>query len=211
MAASDARPIPIKNVAYRVTFPILDADGDLVTAATGLDSERSLDGATFADCTNEATEIATASGMYYLDLTAAEMNADCVAIIVKTTTSGAKTVPIVLYPQEAGDIKVDNQSIAGDTVSSANLAKTTRAICRGAVTGSPSTTSIPTTSFVPANTKVASQFVGRVLTFDADTATAGLQGQATDITASTGGSANPTLTVTALTTTPAVGDTFSVT
>ena len=107
MASTDARPFPIKNTAYRVTFPILDADGDLVTGAASLDSEVSKDGGTFADCTNEATEIATSSGMYYLDLTSTEMNADTVAVIVKTSTSGAKTTPIVLYPVEAGDIDVD--------------------------------------------------------------------------------------------------------
>lgn len=107
MASTDAIPIPKKNVAFRVTFPILDADGDLVTGATGLDSEVSKDAGTFADCTNEATEIATASGMYYLDLTSTEMNADCVAIIVKTSSSGAKTTPIILYPEEAGDIRVN--------------------------------------------------------------------------------------------------------
>lgn len=90
--------MPVKGQAYRVTFPILDADGDLVTGATGLDSEVSKDAGTFADCTNEATEIATSSGMYYLDLTSTEMNADTVAILVKTSTSGAKTTPIVLYP-----------------------------------------------------------------------------------------------------------------
>lgn len=97
MASTDAKAVPIKNAAYRVTFPILDADGDLVTGATGLDSEVSIDGGTFADATAEATEIATASGMYFLDLTAAEMNGDTIAIIVKTTSSGAKTTPLVLY------------------------------------------------------------------------------------------------------------------
>lgn len=97
MAATDAKAIPVKGQAYRVTFPILDADGDLVTGAAGLDSEVSKDGGTFADATNEATEIATSSGMYFLDLTATEMDADTVAIIVKTTTTGAKTTPIVLY------------------------------------------------------------------------------------------------------------------
>src|SRR3989304_2203315 len=107
MAASDAKAVPIKNAAYRVTFPILDADGDLVTAATALDSEISGDGGTFADATSEATEIATSSGMYFLDLTAAEMNYDTVCIIVKTTTSGAKTTPIVMYPEEAGNIRVN--------------------------------------------------------------------------------------------------------
>lgn len=113
MASTDARPVPIKNTAYRVYLPILDADGDLVSGATGLDSEISKDGGTFADCTNEATEIATSSGMYYLDLTSTEMNADAVCIIVKTSSSGAKTTPIVLYPQESGDIKVDVQSYGG--------------------------------------------------------------------------------------------------
>lgn len=97
MAATDAKAIPVKNSAYRVTFPIFDADGDLVTGATGLDSEVSIDGGTFADCTNEATEIATSSGMYYLDLTSSEMNGDTIAIIIKTSSSGAKPTPIVLY------------------------------------------------------------------------------------------------------------------
>lgn len=104
MASTDAKLVPTKNAAYRVTFPILDADGDLVTGATGLDSEVSKDGGTFADCTNEATEIATSSAMYYLDLTSTEMNADTVAVIVKTSSSGAKTTVLVFYPQEAGDL-----------------------------------------------------------------------------------------------------------
>lgn len=97
MAASDATFVPKRNAAYRVYLPILDADGDLVTGATGLDSEVSKDGGTFADCTNEATEIATSSGMYFLDLTATEMDADAVCVIVKTSSAGAKTTPIVLY------------------------------------------------------------------------------------------------------------------
>lgn len=103
MAASDSLPYPLKNVAFRVYLSIFDADGDLVTGATALDSEVSKDAGTFADCTNEATEIATASGVYYLDLTAAEMNADAVCIIVKTSTAGAKTTPIFLYPAALGD------------------------------------------------------------------------------------------------------------
>src|SRR4028118_1575003 len=122
MASTDAKPIPQKNVAYRVTFPIFDADGDLVTGATGLDSEISKDGGTFADCTSEATEIATSSGMYYLDLTATEMNADTVAIIVKTSSSGAKTTPIVMYPEEAGDVRVNVTQVNGTTQTAGNLA-----------------------------------------------------------------------------------------
>ena len=120
MASTDAVPVPRKNVAYRVTFPILDADGDLVTAAAALDSELSGDAGTFADVTLEATEIATSSGMYYLELSAAEMNYDTVAIIVKTTTTGAKTTPIVMYPETLGDIRVDVGQISGDATAADN-------------------------------------------------------------------------------------------
>lgn len=209
MASTDAIPVPRKNVAYRVTFPIMDNTGSLVTGAAGLDSEVSKDAGTFADCTNEATEIATASGMYYLDLTATEMNCDCVAIIVKTSTTNAKTVPIVLYPQETGDIPVNVTALNSDATSAANMAKTTRAIGRGTCTTGGSTTSVVTSAFAPAGS-VADKFKGRIITFDADTTTANLQGQSTDITANTS-SANPTFTVSALTTAPVSGDTFSVT
>ncbi len=122
MASTDAKPFPIKNTAYRVYFPILDADGDLVTGAATLDSERSLDGAAFADCTNEATEIATSSGVYYLDLTAAEMNTDCTVVIVKTSTVGAKTTVLTLYPVEAGDIGVDVTAWNGTAVATPGTA-----------------------------------------------------------------------------------------
>lgn len=80
-----------------LVFPIYDADGDLVTAAASLDSERSIDQGTFTDCTNEAAEIATSSGMYSLVLTQAEINGDEIATITKTVTAGAKTAPNVIY------------------------------------------------------------------------------------------------------------------
>ena len=76
MGATDAHPVAIRNAILRITFPILDADGDLVTGASSLDSEFSEDGAGFADCSNEATEIATSSGMYLLDLIATETDGD---------------------------------------------------------------------------------------------------------------------------------------
>jgi hypothetical protein len=103
MASGDATPFPLKGVAYRHYFEIYDADGDLVTGAASLDSEVAKDAGTYADCTNEATEIATNSGTYYLDLTSTEMNANAVCVIVKTATAGAKTRSIQLYPAEAGD------------------------------------------------------------------------------------------------------------
>ena len=89
-----------KNTACTIVFPILDADGDPVGGATELDSEYSLDGAAFADCTNEATNITSAAvntGIYSLTLVAAETNGDIVCIQVKTSTAGAKTTVLVFY------------------------------------------------------------------------------------------------------------------
>jgi hypothetical protein len=102
---NNALPYPVYGVPFGVAFPILDADGDLVTGAASLDSEVSKNGDTFADCTNEATEIATSSGFYYLLLTGTEMTADLVKLIIKTATSGAKTTPLVLYPKKLPTVR----------------------------------------------------------------------------------------------------------
>lgn len=91
---------PIYGLPYTIVFPMLDADGDLVTGATAPDAEISKNGDTFVDCVNESTEIAPSSGMYYLTLTSAEMAADVVAVIAKSATTGMKTTPIVLYPRK---------------------------------------------------------------------------------------------------------------
>ena len=121
MASTDARPVPIKATAYRITFPIYKSDGTLISGATGLDSEVSKNGAAFADCTGEAAEIGS-SGIYTLDLTggaSGEMDADTVAVVVKTTSTGAVPPVFVIYPQESGDIKVDVQSNAGTAITAA--------------------------------------------------------------------------------------------
>ena len=94
---NNALPYPCYGMAWTVVFPLLDADGDPVSPSSP-DSERSLNGDTFADCTNEATEIATSTGVCYLTLTAAEMTADIVAVRVQST--GAKTTVITLYPRK---------------------------------------------------------------------------------------------------------------
>ena len=102
ISANDAHPFCIYAGRFRVTFPVLDADGDLVTAMSTPDSEKSLDQGTYADCSNEATEIATSSGTYYLDLIASETTGKNVSVIVKSATAGMKTtflsIPIVRMP-----------------------------------------------------------------------------------------------------------------
>src|SRR4051794_28903350 len=107
MASSDALPIPRKNAAYRVYFPILKNDGTIITGWTSAAATISKDGATSASATNTPTEIASSWGIGYLDLTSTEMNAD--AVIVKATVTNSSALPqvLVLYPQEAGDIRVN--------------------------------------------------------------------------------------------------------
>lgn len=106
MAAGDAVPIPRKNVAYRAYFEIRNTAGALISGATALDSEVSIDGAAYVDMTAEATEIG-ASGTYFLDYTAAEMNGDGVVVIVNTTSVNAIIPVIVLYPESLGDYRVN--------------------------------------------------------------------------------------------------------
>jgi len=104
----------VKNSAQRIVFPILDADGDPVTgaAADTPDSEYSLDGGSFSDITDEIHEIATSSGIYYLDLATGETNGDVVCIQVKTATAGTKTTVLVFYTAaqslDTMDINIDD-------------------------------------------------------------------------------------------------------
>lgn len=116
MAASDSIPVPRKNTAFRLYFAIRKNDGTLITTWAGQDSEVSLDGAAFADCTNEATEIGT-SGCGYIDFTAAEMNADNVVYKLTVTNTSALPIVVVLFPETAGDYRVaDTQKVDVETI-----------------------------------------------------------------------------------------------
>lgn len=120
MGVTDSRPVPKKNVIYRHTFAIRDVNGDLVTTWAGIDSELSLDGGAFSDATNEAAEIGT-SGIGYIDITAAEMNYDVVVLKVTVTNTNSKDYVVVIYPEEAGDIRTDITQISGDSLPADNL------------------------------------------------------------------------------------------
>lgn len=100
MAAGDASiPYPVYGAAFRITFPILDNDGDLVANAAALDTEISKDGGGITDATNEATVVATTSGLYYLDLTYLEMQCSTLAGKAQSSTADSKDTPFVLYPR----------------------------------------------------------------------------------------------------------------
>lgn len=162
-----------------------------------------------ADTGTTLADVNTGAGALYARIGApagASIAADIAA--AKTDTAGikAKTDNLTI---SAGVVDANAKQLNGDATAAANMAKTTRAIVRCTVSGSPTTTSIPTSACAPSG-GVADQFKGRIITFDADTSTPALRGQASDITANTS-SATPTFTVTALTTSPSAGDTFSIT
>lgn len=98
---------PVYGAEFMATFPIINADGDLITGASGLDSELSKDCDTFADCTNESAEIASSSGVYFLVLTGLEMTSDLVSIIVKTTSTGGKTTVLTFSPRRLVSIRAN--------------------------------------------------------------------------------------------------------
>lgn len=121
MAATDARPFPTKNTAYRMPVAFRKADGTLITSWTGADTEVSLDGAAFADATSEATEIGT-SGCGYVDLTAAELNADMVWVKITVTNTDALPLVVAVTPQRAtAPVMADVEQIAGVVNASATL------------------------------------------------------------------------------------------
>ena len=128
-----------KNTAVTIIFPILDADGDPVPDAAGLDSQYSIDGATFIACTNEAVNIAnpgaaTNTGLYSLVLVLGETNGDVVAIQVKTSTSGAKTTMMVFYTAAQTEDELNTAMAKDSTV--AKDATVTKAVATGTLTAS---------------------------------------------------------------------------
>jgi hypothetical protein len=120
MAATDARPVAKKNLAFRFYFAIRKNDGTLITTWTGQDSEVDKDGAGFNDCTNEATEIST-SGVGYIDLTSTEMNADAVTLKVTVTNTSALPLVVTFFPEEDGDIRANTTQFGGTTVTGRDI------------------------------------------------------------------------------------------
>lgn len=123
MAASDARPVPRKNAAFRFYFAIRKRDGSLLTDWTGADSEVSIDGAAFADVNpGEATQIGS-TGVGYIDFAAGEMNGDCVVYKLTVSDTGTDPLVFVFYPEESGDYRVDGNAVA-DSILLRNVSNT---------------------------------------------------------------------------------------
>jgi len=100
MAASDAQPMPVRNRAYRETFPMFTSAGALVTTGT-MTVTISKDAGTFGNPSagaTTATQIATSSGVWYVDLSSTDMN--CETLVIKCTDGTNPPTIIVIKPYE---------------------------------------------------------------------------------------------------------------
>jgi len=169
----------------------------------------------FATTTITELDATNAKGFYTGTLSQAETNADTLLFSAKSSTANIVVLgaPATVFTNPAnfttfsidGSGRIDLGKILGTAAS--NIQRSTAAIVLGTVGASSSTTSIITSALSPA-AAVTDQFKGRIVTFDNGTTTTNLRGQATDITGSSSGGV---LTVTALTTAPVSGDTFTIT
>jgi len=98
MASTDARAIA--NAPYRSRWVNLNTSGAKVTGAT-YTMTVSIDQGTATTATNSAVEIATASGMYYVDLTAAEMTGR--NILLSAVPSSGITTVLDIRPEPSLD------------------------------------------------------------------------------------------------------------
>ncbi len=165
------------------------ASGETVAGVTGLDPSK--------------VDVAVGSRLAAAAYTAPD-NADVVAILadVLTLLGRVDVVVSTLAPDNADilAIKADAEILLARSAAIAALRGS------GVVGAGATTTSVPTSSLTPVCV-TANQYRGRIVIFDAATATAALRGQATDIVSHT---IAGVLTVSALTTVPVVGDTFVI-
>lgn len=126
---------------------------------------------------------------------------------VDTVVDAIKVKTDSLTFTTAGRVDASARDISGSTAATTALARSAAAIVTGTCAASGTTTSVIASSLTPTSA-VNDQFNGRILIFAADTTTTALRGQATDITDYVHGTL--TMTVTALTTAPAEGDTFVI-
>lgn len=122
-------------MAFRVYFPIYDADGNLVSGAAWTSYQYSQDGGTWASFGGAPAEV-NSGGVYYMDITNTVMNCDCLCLKFVPSTSGAKPAVIVLYPEETGDIRASVTQCATDVLTAAAIqdgAITAAKIATGAI------------------------------------------------------------------------------
>lgn len=98
--------MPVKAKALRLTFPMFTSAGALVTTGT-MTVTISKDQGTFANPSagaTSATQVATTSGVWYVDLSATDLTCDTLAVKISDGTN-PPTI-LVVYPYEIKEVTV---------------------------------------------------------------------------------------------------------
>ena len=208
-----------QNVSTTVVYMAYNTStGAYVTGDVANHTLRLVKDGTSAAPTNSPAEVdaVNAPGAYKLTLTAAETQFGTVWLGGKSSTANVVLVPYEMTFEilptalsSNSNVKADTEEIAGNLTAASNVSRANRDVMRGTCSGGSTTTAICSSISSPASLTDSGQLVGRTIIFDSDTTTVNMQGQASNITASTTG-ATPTITFTAMTHAPANGDTFVI-
>lgn len=194
----DTEVAAIKVVTDQFAFTVANqVDANALTGGGGLDAAgvRSAVGLASANLDTQLTSVIT-------EVNANETKIDTVDTVVDAIKAKTDNLTFTV----ANKVDSNALNLNGSATAANRLERSARAICLGVADTGSSTTSIVTSSLDPSGA-VTDQFKGRIVIFDENTSTASLRGQGTDITGSTSGGV---LTVTALTTAPQSGDTFTI-
>src|SRR6516162_247930 len=208
-----------QNVSTTLVYMAYNpSTGAYVTGDVANHTLRLVKDGTSAAPTNAAAEVdaVNAPGAYKLVLTAAETQFGTVWLGGKSSTANVVLLPVIetfeILPTAlsgAGNVKADAEEIAANAVAATNVSRANRDIVRGTCSSGTTTTAVCSSISTPASLTDVGQLIGRTIIFDSDTVSANLQGQASNITASTTG-ATPTITFGAMTHAAANGDTFVI-
>lgn len=167
------------------------AGSGLLAASTG--------GGLDAAAVRAAIGLASANLDTQLGAIAGFIDTEVAAVASEVTAVKAKTDQLAFGVANALDVNVT--AVGNNTSGVAAFARAIQGIAHMVVGNGSSTTSIVTSSITPAAVG-NNQFKGRIVVFDRNTTTPALRSQATDITSNVSG----TLTVTALSASPVLGD-----
>ena len=107
MALANARPVVRYGAINTITAWMQDTTGAVITGGlTGLAATIIKEDGSSAAVTNAPTEIST-TGYVVLTLTATECTATVVGVRIVCTNTDAVDVCLTLYPEQAGDIRVN--------------------------------------------------------------------------------------------------------
>lgn len=158
-----ALPYPVKGCRY--TIPLTYYVDGVPTDPTTPDTERSIDGAAFSDCTEEATTVSGSNGMAYITLTGDETNGSLILVAPKASPDPMvrlslqpRVLPVVLsgtaQAGAAGTITLPSGASSVDNDYNGMIVRTTGGTGGGGGSGSQGNQARVITDYV-GSTKVA--------------------------------------------------------